>query len=111
MGTEDEEFAPTGRPRRHAALSRRHRFQRQIAPKFTLNTSNVDYNDGLAAAEKVQRPRTDWQRRGEVWVKVVPPWWCEQSTVHFASTFPHRFPTYRHSIPFYSILFHALTRL
>lgn len=35
----------------------------------------------------VQRPRTDWQRRGPTtWVKVVPPWWAEQKTVHFAST-------------------------
>lgn len=34
----------------------------------------------------VQRPRTDWQRRGaNVWVKVVPPWWAEQRTVHFAN--------------------------
>lgn len=33
-----------------------------------------------------QRPRTDWQRRGaDTWVKVVPPWWCEQKTVHFAN--------------------------
>lgn len=34
----------------------------------------------------VQRPRTDWQRRGaDTWVKVVPPWWAEQKTVHFAN--------------------------
>ena len=33
----------------------------------------------------VQRPRTDWQRRGTTWVKVVPPWWAEQKTVHFAN--------------------------
>eukprot|EP00889_Picochlorum_renovo_P007476 jgi/Picre1/34506/NNA_001974.t1 len=34
----------------------------------------------------VQRPRTDWQRRGPTtWVKVVPPWWAEQKTVHFAN--------------------------
>ncbi len=33
----------------------------------------------------VQRPRTDWQRRGATWVKVVPPWWAEQKTVHFAN--------------------------
>lgn len=36
--------------------------------------------------DAVQRPRTDWQRRGtNTWVKVVPPWWCEQKTVHFAN--------------------------
>jgi hypothetical protein len=34
----------------------------------------------------VQRPRTDWQRRGpNSWVKVVPPWWAEQKTIHFAN--------------------------
>lgn len=37
-------------------------------------------------AVSVQRPRTDWQRRGpDTWVKVVPPWWAEQKTVHFAN--------------------------
>ncbi len=33
-----------------------------------------------------QRARTDWQKRDEnTWVKVVPPWWAEHKTVHFAS--------------------------
>lgn len=47
---------------------------------------------GMATTSKgpkgiVQRPRTDWQRRGPTtWVKIVPPWWAEQKTVHFAST-------------------------
>lgn len=37
-------------------------------------------------ANEAQRPRTDWQKKDEnTWLKVVPPWWCEQRTVHFAS--------------------------
>lgn len=33
-----------------------------------------------------QRSRTDWQKRDEnTWTKVVPPWWAEHKTVHFAS--------------------------
>lgn len=36
-----------------------------------------------------QRSRTDWQKRDEhTWQKVVPPWWCEHKTVHFASEWP-----------------------
>ena len=35
---------------------------------------------------EVQRARTDWQKRDDnTWVKVVPPWWAEHKTVHFAS--------------------------
>ncbi|PRW59423.1 BREAST CANCER SUSCEPTIBILITY 1-like protein isoform B [Chlorella sorokiniana] len=38
------------------------------------------------ATSDVQRPRTDWQKKDDnTWYKVVPPWWCEQRTVHFAS--------------------------
>lgn len=38
------------------------------------------------ASSDAQRPRTDWQKRDEhTWLKVVPPWWCEHRTVHFAS--------------------------
>ena len=47
---------------------------------------------GGASARRVRpvseahRPRTDWQKRDDgTWVKVVPPWWCEHRTVHFAS--------------------------
>jgi hypothetical protein len=48
-----------------AAVSRRQRASRD--------------NDG-------QRARTDWQKRDEyTWIKVVPPWWAEHKTVHFAS--------------------------
>ena len=40
------------------------------------------------ALSEAQRPRTDWQKKDEnTWVKVVPPWWCEHRTVHFASEF------------------------
>ena len=43
-------------------------------------------NKANGGGDAVQRPRTDWQRRGSnTWVKVVPPWWCEQKTVHFAN--------------------------
>ena len=38
------------------------------------------------ASSDAQRPRTDWQKKDEhTWLKVVPPWWCEHRTVHFAS--------------------------
>lgn len=38
------------------------------------------------ASSDAQRPRTDWQKRDDfTWLKVVPPWWCEHRTVHFAS--------------------------
>ena len=41
---------------------------------------------GKFKSDASQRPRTDWQRRGHsTWVKVVPPWWCEQKTIHFAN--------------------------
>ncbi|KAL4425853.1 hypothetical protein ABPG75_009869 [Micractinium tetrahymenae] len=37
-------------------------------------------------SNEAQRPRTDWQKKDEnTWLKVVPPWWCEQRTVHFAT--------------------------
>jgi len=33
-----------------------------------------------------QRSRTDWQQRDEhTWVKIVPPWWLEHKTIHFAT--------------------------
>jgi hypothetical protein len=39
-----------------------------------------------AAGVEPARPRTDWQRTDELtWAKAVPPWWCDQGTVHFAS--------------------------
>lgn len=85
------EFASNSlrRPRRYAALTRRHRFQR--APGFRNPAANsaAVAATAVAVSEKVQRPRTDWQRLGDVWVKVVPPWWCEHRTVHFASEFFH----------------------
>lgn len=46
-----------------------------------------------AASSRRQRPssneglrgRTDWQKRDDfTWYKVVPPWWAEHKTVHFA---------------------------
>lgn len=38
---------------------------------------------------EAQRPRTDWQKKdANTWLKVVPPWWCEHRTVHFASERP-----------------------
>lgn len=41
------------------------------------------------ATSDVQRPRTDWQKKDDnTWYKVVPPWWCEHRTVHFASECP-----------------------
>jgi len=43
------------------------------------------------ATSDVQRPRTDWQKKDDnTWYKVVPPWWCEHRTVHFASECPRR---------------------
>ena len=94
---EDEDFCPYRRPRRNAAASRRHRFQR-------VNRSSTPAGAGAGAGaqqvkrhttyapyatsttdNRVQRPRTDWQRHGHIWVKVVPPWWAEHRTIHFAS--------------------------
>ena len=95
---EDEDFAPgggTARPRRHAALSRRHRFQREVgsvsggrsggSSRDRAATAAAAAAASLAMSDRAQRPRTDWQRQGDAWVKVVPPWWCEHRTVHFAS--------------------------
>lgn len=97
-GGEDEDFAPgsSSRPRRHAALSRRHRFQREpgtgsgrsggpVSSRDRAATAAAAAAASLAMSDRAQRPRTDWQRQGDAWVKVVPPWWCEHRTVHFAS--------------------------
>ncbi len=99
---EDDEFVPSGgtaRPRRHAALSRRHRFQRAPGGAAGGNTAReraataaAATAAALAVADRTQRPRTDWQRQGDTWVKVVPPWWCEHRTVHFASEFKLQLP-------------------
>ena len=66
LDADDKDFSPTfvSRPRRQTAGSHSRR---------------------MRASSDAARPRTDWQRRDDVtWVKVVPPWWCEQKTVHFA---------------------------
>jgi len=98
-GVEDEDFSPSqsgSRPRRNAALSRKHRFQRHIDGATTSNVSSARDRAAVVAAtaaaavavsDRTQRPRTDWQRQGDAWVKVVPPWWCEHRTIHFASKF------------------------
>ena len=87
----DEDFAPgnASRPRRNAALSRKHRFQRGPAnstdSRERAATAAAMAAAALAVSDRAQRPRTDWQRQGDTWVKVVPPWWCEHRTIHFAS--------------------------
>lgn len=48
--------------------------------------SNQRESSGKGKGDGAQRPRTDWQRRGSnTWMKIVPPWWSEQKTVHFAN--------------------------
>ncbi|KAG7675271.1 hypothetical protein KSW81_002772 [Nannochloris sp. 'desiccata'] len=96
-GLEDEEFSPGqsgARPRRNAALSRKHRFQRHVDGATTSSVSAARDRAAVVAAtaaaavavsDRTQRPRTDWQRQGDAWVKVVPPWWCEHRTIHFAN--------------------------
>jgi hypothetical protein len=45
------------------------------------------------ASSDALRPRTDWQKKDEhTWLKVVPPWWCEHRTVHFASEWQQLWP-------------------
>lgn len=65
LDTDDRDYVqPTSRPRRQTAGSHSRRAK---------------------ASSEAVRPRTDWQKRDDLtWVKVVPPWWCEQKTVHFA---------------------------
>lgn len=90
---DDEDFCPYRKPRRStvSTTSRRHRFQRSVLSSLPPETSQVkvpatlSYATSTAADNRVQRPRTDWQRHGNVWVKVVPPWWAEHRTIHFAS--------------------------
>jgi hypothetical protein len=91
-GLDDEEFSPGqsgARPRRNAALSRKHRFQRHVdgAPISSASVVAATAAAAVAVSDRTQRPRTDWQRQGDAWVKVVPPWWCEHRTIHFASKF------------------------
>jgi hypothetical protein len=93
----DEEFSPShsgSRPRRNAALSRKHRYQRNVDGATSSGVSAARDRAAVVAAtaaaavavsDRTQRPRTDWQRQGDAWVKVVPPWWCEHRTIHFAS--------------------------
>jgi PHD-like zinc-binding domain len=99
MGEFDEDFSPA-RPRRNAALNRKHRYQRAVdgAPGGGADSSSgvsaardratvvaATAAAAVAVSDRTQRPRTDWQRQGDAWVKVVPPWWCEHRTIHFAS--------------------------
>lgn len=81
----DEEFAP-GMERLHksAMKSKKPRSKRLFHSdsRTSRGTASRGGHDGI------QRPRTDWQRREHnTWVKIVPPWWCEQKTIHFASMF------------------------
>jgi hypothetical protein len=84
----DEDYVEPGssrRPRRAASLSRKHRFARAQAPRAVSQSAAEIAAAAMAVSDRVQRPRTDWQRHGDIWVKVVPPWWCDQRTIHFAS--------------------------
>lgn len=72
-GDKDDDFAP-------------HQSQGQKKSRGSRGAQGTK-STSKGAKGIVQRPRTDWQRRGPTtWVKVVPPWWAEQKTVHFAST-------------------------
>jgi hypothetical protein len=69
----DDEFAPG-----HVSREKSRNVASQVKSKPKCS--------GKVKSDASQRPRTDWQRRGPSnWVKVVPPWWCEQKTVHFAN--------------------------
>lgn len=77
----------------YSALTRKHRLQRGPSSYSLSSQRHVDLSTSSAllgsgegsGGNASHRPRTDWQRRGDLWVKAVPPWWCEHRTVHFAS--------------------------
>jgi hypothetical protein len=88
----DEDFRPGGapRPRRASALARGHRLARMRGAAAARDAAAAAAAEaraaaGAAAADAAARPRTDWQRRGDLWVKAVPPWWCELKSLHFAN--------------------------
>lgn len=81
----DALLSMTARPRRLTTLSRKNMFARSHGSKFPCQSAADIAAAAVAVSDRVQRPRTDWQRHGDLWVKVVPPWWCDQKTVHFAS--------------------------
>jgi hypothetical protein len=76
----DEEFAPGAKSR-----VSKHKSRQEV--KVNSKKLNKGVNRSKDDKCAIYRPRTDWQKRGNnLWVKIVPPWWCEQKTVHFAST-------------------------
>lgn len=76
--------SPT-RPRRYAKQNKKSKTGLYQSSKTSCQSAADIAATAVAVSDRVQRPRTDWQRHGELWVKVVPPWWCDQKTIHFAS--------------------------
>lgn len=85
----DEEFAPSmERQGRNSLKSKRSKQSMRELDKLEHGQKTKSKRNGVKPLESGQRPRTDWQKRERnLWVKVVPPWWCEQRTVHFASMY------------------------